>query len=606
MNTRKGRPWILPGLAAALVATVLVAGCGGNGSDATPDTGEVVVGITDAAGDFVRYELDVVSLALTRANGTEVETIPLETRIDFADLTDLTEFLTAATVPSGSYVAGSLRVDYTDATIWVEGEDGEPVEARAVDGDGQPLGALDLAVHLSDRNRLVVAPGIPAHMTLDFDLAATHEVDLGAVPPQVTVDPVLVADVDLERPKPHRVRGPLVETDEDTQTFVIAIRPHWFRNPDLGRLLVSTTAETVYEVDGVSARGDAGFDLLAGKPSGTAVVAVGDLDPTSRSFRASEVYAGSSVPGGELDVFTGVVMARSGDTLTVDGATLDRDGALYLGRTVTVPLAEGTRVTRQGDPDGGHGSGEISVGQRVRVFGTYDPATDTLTPSLVRLLITRIAGTVAEVTPASGETDGELVLALQHIQGRSPNRFSFDGTGATTEDDADPLAYQTNTGPLSLASVDVADPVRVFGFVTPFGAAPPDFDAVSVADASGAVARMRVVWMEPDSGALTAGADDLVLDLTHAGPLHHVFRNGIASELSPDPAPVVAPEHPDRGVFALKRGRPTTVYTRFADFSAALQSALDDGASPTFLGALGAFDQATQAFTARRIVVRLR
>ncbi len=606
MNARKARPWTLLGLVAGLVATVLAAGCGGNASDATSDSGEVVVGITDAAGDFVRYELEVVSLSLTRANGTEVETIPLETRIDFADLVDLTEFLTAATVPSGAYVAGSLLVDYSDAAIWVEGEDGEPVEARAVDGDGQPLGALALEVHLSDRNRLVVAPGLPAHMTLDFDLAATHEVDLGTDPPQVTVDPVLVADVDLERPKPHRVRGPLIGVDEDARTFTIAIRPHWFRNPDLGRLRVSTSAETVYEVDGRSAQGDAGFEFLSEKPSGTAVVAVGDLDPDSRSFRASEVYAGSSVPGGERDVLTGVVLARSGDTLTVDGATLDRDGALYLGRVVTVSLAEDTRVTRQGDPGGGHGPGEISVGQRVRVFGTFDPDADTLDPALVRLLVTRIAGTVAGATPPSGESDGQLVLTLQHIQGRSPDRFSFDGTGATAEDDADPLAYQANTGPLSLASVAVADPVRVFGFATPFGAAPPDFDATSVADASEAVARMRVVWTEPDSGAIAAGTDDLVLDLTHAGALHHVFRNGIASELSAEPAPTVAPEAPDRGVFALKRGRPTTVYTRFAEFSAALQAALDDGASPTFLGAFGEFDQATQALTARRIVVRLR
>ena len=41
---------------------------------------------------------------LKKADGSTVETLPVKTRVDFAELVDLKEFLTAATIPNGSYV----------------------------------------------------------------------------------------------------------------------------------------------------------------------------------------------------------------------------------------------------------------------------------------------------------------------------------------------------------------------------------------------------------------------------------------------------------------------------------------------------------------------
>ena len=108
-------------LAMALAVAVLLLfgmyGCSGGGSD-TPavsgqdnDSGEVAVSLTDAPGDFATYTVDVLSLVLTRANGDKVSTLPQETRLDFTQYTDMTEFLTAATVPKGVYVAATLTLD---------------------------------------------------------------------------------------------------------------------------------------------------------------------------------------------------------------------------------------------------------------------------------------------------------------------------------------------------------------------------------------------------------------------------------------------------------------------------------------------------------------
>jgi hypothetical protein len=69
------------------------------GCDATT-CGALLVSLTDADGDFLSYSVDVVSLSLTRANGTVVRALPLRQRVDFAELVDLAEFVTAATIPN--------------------------------------------------------------------------------------------------------------------------------------------------------------------------------------------------------------------------------------------------------------------------------------------------------------------------------------------------------------------------------------------------------------------------------------------------------------------------------------------------------------------------
>ena len=73
-----------------------------------------MIGLTDADGDFLSYSVDVVSLTLTKADGAIVETLPMRQRVDFADLVDLTELVTAATIPNGDYVGASIRLDLED------------------------------------------------------------------------------------------------------------------------------------------------------------------------------------------------------------------------------------------------------------------------------------------------------------------------------------------------------------------------------------------------------------------------------------------------------------------------------------------------------------
>ena len=144
----------------------LFVGCGGGGGSAgsepapvaacnpadpaTADQcGTLFLGLTDADGDFLSYAVDVVSLTLEKANGTLVETLPISARIDFAQYVDLTELVTAASIPPGVYVAGTITLDYSDAEVFVEAN-GMAKEAVITDADGNVLTQTSLTISLSD------------------------------------------------------------------------------------------------------------------------------------------------------------------------------------------------------------------------------------------------------------------------------------------------------------------------------------------------------------------------------------------------------------------------------------------------------------------------
>ncbi len=94
--------------------------------------------MTDADGDFLNYTVDVLSLELETANGRIVETLPRSTRINFTDYVDLTELVTAASVPPATYVAGTIRLDYTNAEVFVEAADESKAGRRHGHGRQRP------------------------------------------------------------------------------------------------------------------------------------------------------------------------------------------------------------------------------------------------------------------------------------------------------------------------------------------------------------------------------------------------------------------------------------------------------------------------------------
>jgi hypothetical protein len=128
-------------MAPILIVLLALSACGGGSGNGEPivanqgcdaaTCGTLLVGLTDADGEFLSYSVDVVSLTLTKANGTVVQTLPTRQRVDFAGLVDLTELVTAATIPNGTYVSASIQLDYANADVSVE-VNGAPVAATVV------------------------------------------------------------------------------------------------------------------------------------------------------------------------------------------------------------------------------------------------------------------------------------------------------------------------------------------------------------------------------------------------------------------------------------------------------------------------------------------
>jgi hypothetical protein len=493
--------------ACAMTVALTVAGCSGGGdtgsgnsSTASATNGQALVSMTDAAGDFLSYAVDVQSLTLTKQDGTVVETLPLTTRVNFADYVEMTEFFTAATIPSGTYISARMRLDFSAADLQVEDANDNAVAvpvSNIRDANGNPISTLDVDVKFDNRRALFIAPGIPAHLTLDFNLQASNTADLTVSPPVVTVKPFLVADVDPQNPKTMRLRGPLKSVNQQNQTYQVFLRPMYRNLGDFGSVTVHIDANTVFEIDEVNYQGAAGLAALNAKPAGTATVAVGEWQVSTTRFKADEVLAGSSVPDGTRDVVVGEVIARAGDQLTVRGASLIRsDGTFTFRDTLTVNVGPFTKVRQQALMTPGLTKDDISLGQRIAAFGVLDGSTSTLdaTTGLGRLLVTSVAGTVN----ATGA--GSLEMNVQRINERRITLFNFAGTGTSSAADADPTHYQIATGALSLTGLTAGTPVRVLGFVTHFKTAPPDFTAQTVVNLTDHPATLVVNWRPPTAG----------------------------------------------------------------------------------------------------------
>lgn len=621
------------GRAAILLTALIMAACGGGVSTtATPDPtafcdpgnpdtfdqcGTVLVGFTDADGDFLNYTVDVLSLTLETANGRIVETLPRTTRINFTDYVDLTELVTAAVIPPATYVSGTISLQYSDAEVFVEAA-GAAKEAVVTDMAGIALVQTDLKIILSNRDQLIIAKGRAALLQLDFDLSASHEVDIVATPATAASEQFIVAEVHPVDEKDIRVRGPLVAVDEASSSYVVAIRPFHDRDGDFGKVTVHVTTDTAFEVNGEMFVGSDGLRALNAAGQGTPTIAQGTLNVAERKFTANMVLAGSSVPGIGLDAVIGNVIARDGNFLTIRGATIVPSDQRVLFRAhfhddVVVEIGPDTKVFRDGYRVNDLSIDAISIGQRVTVRGNQPvPTTDALAPQIlfdatqgaVRMHVTRLLGIVNTVMP--GQTD----ITLHAIDRRRVQIFDFAGTGQSADLDADPANYEVRTGNLTLANFAAGKPIVAFGFPTAFGMAPPDFTGRSLIDYTDVRSALGIGWGPAGTIApfSSIGSDGLLLDNQNAdiGVRHHIKQGPVLIDLTTlDSSTLIVPRETDRKLFSIKSADSLRLYSDFDDFVADLGTSLDGATRARSMYAYGDYDVDTNIFTACKIGVYL-
>jgi len=614
-----------------LVAVLALSACGGGAGTtavdepvttlecdpADPSTfaecGSVMIALTDADGDFLNYTVDVLSLELETANGRIVETLPRSTRINFTDYVDLTELVTVATIPPATYVSGKIRLDYGNAEVYVE-EAGASRKAVVTDIDGNVLGETELKITLSNRDQLHVVKGRPALLQLDFDLDASHTVDLVPEPATAASEQFIVAEVTPVDEKNIRVRGPLVSVSEDEMTYTVAIRPFHDRAGDFGRVKVHVTDETEFEVDEAMFVGVEGLRALSAAGQGTPTVAAGTLNVAEREFTADIVLAGSSVPGIDRDAVVGNIIKRDGNFLTIRGATIiPSDRLAHFHDDVVVEVGPNTKVFKDGDRVSDLSIDALSIGQRVTIRGNQPtPTTDALAPQIlfdategaVRMHVTHLLGIVNTVT--TGQTD----ITLHGIDRRRVQIFDFAGTGVSSDMDANPDNYEIATGNLALAAFSEGKPIVARGFPTAFGMAPPDFTGRTVIDYTGVRSALGVGWGSEGTAApfISSGPDGLILNNQNEDidQRHYIKQGPILIDLtSLDSDTQIVPRETGRMLFYLKSADSLRLYSDFTDFVNDLNNSLDGANRARSMHARGLYDANSNVFTAYKIGVYL-
>jgi hypothetical protein len=620
----------LANFAGVMFTLFLLAACGGGaGSESTDpiaaaecdpansaslaECGSVLIALTDADGDFLNYTVDVLSLTLETANGRIVETLPRKTRINFTDYVDLSELVSVVNIPPATYVAGSISLDYAESEVFVEA-DGAAKEAVVTDIDGNTLTQTRLNIRLSDRDQLTVTKGRTALLQLDFDLDASHRVNIAPTPATAASEQFIVAEVSPVDEKDIRVRGPLANVNEAEMTYTVALRPFHDRDGDFGRMRVHVTDDTELEVNDVMYVGVEGLRALSAAGTGTPTIAQGALNITERKFTADIVLAGTNVPGIERDAVLGNVIARDGNLLIVRGATIvASDRRAHFHDDVTVELGPDTRVFKDGYRASDLGIDAISIGQRVTIRGDLVQAmTDALSPQItidatagaVRMHVTHLLGIVNTVTP--GQTD----ITLHGIDRRRVKIFDFTGTGASADTDADPDNYEVATGNLALANFAAGKPIVAYGFPTAFGMAPPDFTGRTVIDYTDVRSALGVGW--GSSGTTlpfsSMESDRLVLNNKNTDiDQRHFIKNGpVLIDLTAlDSDTTIVPRSADRSLYYIKSADSLRQYSDFADFVSDLTLSFEGVTTARSMYARGKYDTDTNTFTAYKIGVYL-
>ena len=624
-NRRGAARTLLP----ILCGAAMLSSCGG-GSTSPPGTPAITLSAT--RGDFTSYRVGIDSITLTPTKGGQPVALPPTGTaiwsVDLATLTDLSELIEVPALPSGTYKSATLTLDYSFANIYVNGQ---TAPATAVNKSGAPLGQIPVTVTFDPNNLFTVTAGKASRLAVHIDLAAMNTIDTSGSAPKVTVQPFLVMTPAAADTTPLRVRGLLVTVQTGSSDYVINTRPLIDQGTAVGAVTVSTDTNTYFNVNGTAYTGAAGLTAMASLPENTLIAAygtLGDLSGITPGFHATAVYAGSGLESPLADEIHGVVSARSGNTLTVSGARLitrpispctTPNDAFYNSATVTID--GGTVVTEDGAAASTPSPASISVGQQLRISGqctvdssgnltmdaTSAPAPSGSPAGWVRLAPTRIWGTLNSATAGSAVLD---VLTLGDLPAAG---FNFAGTGAQA---ANPAAYGVNTGTLDESGVAAGTLVQVDGFVTPFGAAPPDFTASAIALGSATEQQLVVEWV---SGGATApfasmGASGVVVDLSNAnlGTIHQIATGPAMLDLKSLPAsPLITTTGADQSNLRLAIGSTTpstgvSVFNSASAFASALASTFTGTNKLYRLVAIGQFNAASNTFVASRISAALQ
>ena len=636
-------------------AAVFAAGCHHNNYNSGYGIAWVSYSSTTPA-EFTSYTVNVDSVTLTGAVTSGYPAVQAIETVDFAKLSNISELVASASIPNDTYTSATITLDYTNANISVM-VNGVPTKAKVVDTTGTDVTTAagahftqTINVTFDPSYRPIIQPTYGSssalRLAMNFDLAASNVVNMATSPPTVTIKPVITLATSASDTKPIRIRGPLINSSLGVNTHTVYVRPFYDEANSLGTLSIFNDPNaTVYTIDGNAYVGAPGLSALSQTSAGSTLTAAYttyqptptlNASVTAGKFNSTYVLAGATLEDFYTTGLEGDVIARSGNTLTVRGATLEylygtANSTGYNSAYINTPdavvlLGPGTIVTADDNATlTGLDYNSVSVGQHIVARGVYSlPASGVATldatgsvtnKGSVRLVPTQLWGSL--VSSASGST----VLNLQTIENWPVSIYNFTGNGAGA---VTPASYAVNTGSLAIpASVAVGGPLWIDGTTTRFGSAPPDFNASAVNAELSVPARLQVDWTSAGTTApfATFTSSGLTIDLNNPNYSSGAIFVGSESIDLKTPGlvnPQIVPAAPigDAGLpakflpsFAIGNLTATanttavTVFNTFASFVTQVPLSVVAATPALHFAAAGVYNRGTNTFTASSIDV---
>ena len=618
-------------------AAFIAAGCHHNNLNS--GYGIAWVTLSGTPGDFTSYIVNVDSVSLTGVAYGQITAVSTVETVDFTKLKDISELWSAASVPNDTYSSATIVLDYTTANISVM-VNGVPQKAKVVDTTGAAVTTQTITITFDPQHRPTIQPtrssSSALRLAVNFNLAASNVINLATTPATVTIKPIMTIAVAPPDTKQVRIRGPLINSSVAVGTYTVYVRPFFDEFNSLGQLTLFNGASTVYQLNGKTYVGTPGITALSQTSAGTTITAAyTNFEPsttlnaavTAGKFNTTYVVAGSTLEDFYTQGLEGDVIKRTGNTLTLRGATLQLnngtssyidtpDAVVLLGPNTIVTAENSTTLTNLD-------YNSVSVGQHIIARGIYSLPTSGVTTldatgssgtntGSVRLQTTQLFGSVV----SSGA--GGIVLDLTNIQYWPVSIYDFAGNGAAG---VTPTAYEINSGTLALpAGTVTGGPLWVDGFSARFGSAPPDFIATSLSAEPSVPARLQVAWTggttTPFTTLTAAGLTINLADAHYSSGVIHIGSETLdlkSLAATPQIVPQATPAAtalppvflPSFSIGHLSAANTTTitVFNSFAGFATQFPTSIV-AATPAFqFVAMGVYNRASNTFTASSIDV---
>ena len=624
---------------------LIAAGCHHNNLDSGFGVAWTTLSTADDRGQFTSYLVTIDSVVLVGKLNGAISAIAVPETVDFTKLTNLSELWATASLPVDTYTSAIITLDYSNAQISVM-VNGAPVKVSIVDPSGVAPTTVAVTVTFDSANELTLQPTFATsdalRLAINYDISASNSVDLTTSPPKLTVKPFLSVSTAAPDNKLIRVRGPLINSSVNSGTYTVVVRPFFDEVNSLGTNTLFNDANTIYTLGGQTYVGAPGLQALSQTSAGsTETAAFTRFQPTpshgtgitAGSFKSVYVVAGGTLEDFFTDGMEGDVIARSGNTLTVRGATLFANAAQviqYEDLDSQVIIGPGTLVTADGNSTlGALDFNSIAVGQHITARGLYslsaagvtilDSTGSSTDTGSVRIQSTELFGSL------TSSAAGSLQMSLQGIESWPASVYNFAGNGVSAAQDPTAANFVVNTGALTLPTLAPGDPVFVDGYVSRFGSGPPDFLAQAVPAEPSVPATLAVIWTGSGTAApfATLTSTGLSIDLANAA-----FGSGqlrIGAETidittlggSPSIVPAVAVPAANglplfvpvfsvgAGATAEAAGAPIQSFNGFGPFVTQLTTTFATPTPATKFVARGLYDRASNTFTASSIDVVL-